>query len=83
MHYHVMAATYVSEYVIRLTFRDGTVGDVDLEHELRGPVFEPLKDIEQFKKFHIDPEFHTIIWANGADLAPEFLYQAARVTAGP
>jgi hypothetical protein len=76
-----MAATYVSGFVIKLTFRDGTVGEVDLEHELEGPVFEPLRDVEQFKKFHIDPEFHTLIWENGADLAPEFLYEQARVTA--
>ena len=81
MHYHVMAAIYVSGFVIKLTFRDRTIGEVDLEHELEGPVFEPLRDVEQFKKFRIDPEFHTLVWENGADLAPEFLYEQAHVTA--
>ncbi len=30
MNYHVIAAEYVSGYVIRLKFRDGTVGEIDL-----------------------------------------------------
>ena len=81
MKYHVMSAEYVAGYVIRLKFRDGTVGEIDLAAELTGPMFEPLRRIENFKKFKVDPEFHTLVWANGADLAPEFLRQNLRVTA--
>jgi hypothetical protein len=64
-----------------LRFRDGTVGEVDLSPELQGPVLEPLRDLKVFKQFQIHPEFHTLVWPNGADFAPEFLYHAARVTA--
>ena len=81
MKYHVLSAEYVSGYVIRLKFRDGTVGEIDLSAELTGPMFEPLREIERFKRFRVDPEFHTLVWANGADLAPEFLHQNLRVTA--
>ena len=81
MKYHVMTAEYVSGYVIRLKFRDGTVGEIDLSAELTGPMFEPLRELERFKKFSVDPEFHTLVWANGADLAPEFLHQNLKVTA--
>lgn len=71
--FHVMEAEYVSGYIIRLKFRDGTAGEIDLEPELWGEVFEPLKDLEFFKQFRIHPKFHTLVWPNDADFAPEFL----------
>lgn len=75
MFLHVTQARYLHDYVIWLRFNDGTQGEVDLEAELEGGVFGPLKDLDQFKKFHIDDEVETIVWENGADLAPEFLAQ--------
>jgi len=48
-------------------------GEVDLASELYGQVFEPLKDKEFFKSFEL--EGHTLSWVNGADFAPEFLYE--------
>jgi hypothetical protein len=81
MHYHVIEAKQISGYILRIKFRDGTEGEIDLEPELVGPMFEPLKDPDQFKLFRVDPVFHTLVWPNGADLAPEFLYQYVRVAA--
>ena len=81
MDYHVVEARYVTGYVVSLKFRDGTAGEVDLAAELRGPIFEPLRDVETFKQFRIHPDFHTLVWPNGADFAPEFLHRAVRVTA--
>ena len=71
------AAEYVGSYRLRLTFSDGKVGDIDLASELWGEVFEPLKDLELFKSFKVDQELGTVVWPNGADFAPEFLYQSA------
>ncbi len=70
MKYHVIAAEYVSGDVIRLKFRDGTAGEIDLSAELTGPLFEPLLDLETFKQFRLHSEFHTLVWPNGADLSP-------------
>jgi hypothetical protein len=81
MHYHVIEAKHVAGYTLWLRFRDGTHGEVDLGPELVGPVFEALKSVKEFKRFQIHPEFHTLVWPNGADFAPEFLYQEVRVTA--
>ena len=81
MDYHVVEARYVTGYVVWLKFRDGTAGEVDLAAELRGPIFEPLRDLETFKQLRIHPDFHTLVWPNGADFAPEFLHRAVRVTA--
>jgi Protein of unknown function (DUF2442) len=81
MHYDVIDAQYVTGYVIKLKFRDGTAGEIDLEPELWGPVFEPLRNMDLFKLFSLDPECHTLVWPNGADIAPEFLHDNVRVTA--
>lgn len=81
MDYHVTEARHVAGYVVKLKFRDGTEGEIDLGPELKGPVFELLRDPEQFKRFRVDPEFHTLVWPNGADFAPEFLHDNIRVTA--
>jgi len=81
MNYHVIEAEYISGYIIRLKFRDGTAGDIDLQSELWGEVFEPLKNLEFFKQFRIHPEFHTLTWPNDADFAPEFLHDNVRVIA--
>jgi hypothetical protein len=44
-------------------------------------VFEPLKEVEYFRKFQVHPELRTIVWPNGADFAPEFLRASLRVAA--
>ena len=70
---HVIVANYERDYVIHLKFNDGAEGFVDLANELYGEMFEPLLDKEKFQAFRVDPELNTIVWENGADLAPEFL----------
>jgi hypothetical protein len=78
---HVREAKYRHDYVIWLRFNDGAEGEVDLRDELWGDVFEPLKDVSQFRRFRADPEMQTLVWDNGADLAPEFLYEKMNVLA--
>ena len=77
----VVHAHHVRDYVVFLRFQDGVEGEVDLQPQLYGEVFEPLKDRDYFRQFRVDPDLHTIVWPNGADFAPEFLYQRAQVTA--
>jgi Protein of unknown function (DUF2442) len=77
----VIDAKLVKEFVVWVRFNDGSEGEVDLSGELEGPVFEPLKDPKVFAQFKLDPDIHTLVWPNGADLAPEFLHEHARVTA--
>lgn len=79
--YHVLEARYVGGHAVWLRFRDGTSGEIDLAAALRGPVFEPLRDPKVFRNFAIHSEFHTLVWPNGADFAPEFLHDNVRVTA--
>jgi len=80
---HVTEATYERDYLVHVKFNDGPEGFVDLADELYGEVFAPLKDVKQFKAFRVDPELKTIVWNNGADLAPEFLHDRLLVVAEP
>lgn len=68
----------VAAHKLRLTFADGTVGDVAFtEYEWRG-VLEPLREPAYFAQVRVDPESGTVAWPNGVDLAPEPLYEEAR-----
>ena len=78
---HVREARYLRDYVLWLRFNDGAEGEIDLRGELTGEVFGPLTDIEQFKRFRVDPKLQTVVWDSGADLAPEFLYENMKVLA--
>ena len=70
---HVKQAIYQSGFEVWVSFDDGTSGIVDLRDKLHGSVFEPLQDPNFFARLSVDPELDTIVWPNGADLAPEFL----------
>ena len=77
----VVEARYKHGFVVYVRFADGAAGDVDLTDELHGEIFEPLRDPAVFKEVAVHPEFCTLCWPNGADLAPEFVYEKIRVPA--
>jgi len=81
MMVEVTEVCHVRDYVVWVKFEDGTEGEVDLRPSLRGPVFDPLHNLEYFKQVRVDPELGTIVWPNGADIAPETLYERVHVTA--
>jgi len=76
MFLEVINAQYIKDFKILLEFNNGIALTVDLENELNGSVFIPLKNKEYFQKFFI--QFNTIEWDNGADFAPEYLYQIGK-----
>jgi len=62
-------------FVLQLGFDDGTTREIDVEDELWGPVFEPLRqDPELFRQVRVDEELGTIVWPNGADMDPDVLH---------
>ena len=72
----VIRAEHRGEHRIHVVFNDRTEATIDFTSWLAGPVFEPLKDVEYFKKFFVAGG--TVAWPNGADIAPETLYDRAR-----
>jgi Protein of unknown function (DUF2442) len=68
----------IGRHRLRLTFEDGTVGDVAFEDREWHGVFEPLADPAFFGQVRVDPELGTVVWPNGVDMAPEPLYAEGR-----
>ena len=62
---------YLGDYTLLCTFSTGETLKVDLTPLLSYPAFEELRDKEQFIQFGLED---TIFWKNGADIAPEYLY---------
>ena len=81
MKNRVSEVRYVRDYILFVAFVDGPSGEIDLASELDGEVFLPLKELSLFCQARVDPEMHTIVWPNGADLAPEFVRAHLRVSA--
>lgn len=71
----VIEAEYLNDYKILITFNDDVKKVVDLQEDLWGPMFEPLRDKNLFRQFRIDKNIHTIVWTNGADFSPDSLYE--------
>ncbi len=77
----ILEVKCVHDFVVHLCFADGTEGELDLRDELYGEIFEPLRDPTVFRTVYVHPEFHTLCWPNGADFAPEFLYEKVQIPA--
>jgi hypothetical protein len=58
-----------------LVFNDGVDATLNFRPWLKGPVFQPLNDLDYFRRFFVDGG--TVAWPNGADIAPETLHAQA------
>ena len=72
---HVTKVEVVGPYSLDLTFDNGIRKRVNLLRELYGEVFQPLRDPAYFAQVYLNPDSRTVTWPNGADLAPDFLFQ--------
>lgn len=73
----IIDVDYIQDYQLLITFNDGSRKRVDLKPYLIGEVFGELLDPNKFIQYGLTPV--TIEWVNGADLAPEFLYEIGTV----
>lgn len=71
----VKAVQYIKDYKLAVTFENNKTKVVDLERHLDKGVFKPLKDVSYFKTVKLDQDLDTIVWDNGADISPDFLYE--------
>jgi len=78
MFLHITSVRPCGEYTLECTFTTNETFHIDLRDELYGEVFTPLLDRERFAEVRINPDTMTVEWSNGADFAPEFLYELAQ-----
>ena len=74
MFLRITNARYLEDYKVEVSFNNGRKGIADLADALKGTMFEPLKNKSVFSRLVVDKELDTIVWSNGADLAPEYIY---------
>lgn len=74
---YVVSVRPLNDFCLEVAFDDGTQGVIDVASELYGPVFEPLRERALFAKVFVD-EFGAVCWPNGADLAPDTMYEQLR-----
>lgn len=77
MKYRAAEIATLDDYRLKVLFQDGTGGIISLGSELFRPMFEPLRDPSFFAKAAVD-KHGAICWPNGADLAPDALYEDIR-----
>jgi Protein of unknown function (DUF2442) len=71
-----------ADHCLRLRFSDGVAKEVFVRDLLQGPIFEPLKDPEYFRRVTLDTFCGTVVWPNGADMAPEALWELEDLVSG-
>jgi hypothetical protein len=75
----VVSVQPLQDYHLEVLFDDGTGGIIPLKDRLFGPMFEPLRDIAFFRQVSVD-QYGVVCWPNGADLAPDAMYEQLRST---
>lgn len=76
MFLHIDKASFVKDHTLWLEFNNGEKGQLNFKPLLEGEVFDPLKEDQFFRNFTSDGI--TVCWPNGADFAPEYLYEKLR-----
>ena len=71
----IVDVEYIKDFTMRLEFNDGKVKTIDFLPLLNGKIYEPLKSKDNFIQFGLTD--WTLEWYNGADFAPEYLYNFA------
>lgn len=77
MHY-ITDVKYESGYCLLVTFEDGDCRRIDLASHLDGEIFEPLRDMNMFRSARLNADIDTVVWDNGADMSPDFLYEIGK-----
>jgi hypothetical protein len=82
MFLHTKEVRALDNFRLYVAFNNGEAGEIDLRHRLTGTMFSPLRDPKLFATAHQHPDLETVAWANGADLAPEYLLELLKQQRG-
>jgi hypothetical protein len=79
----VLSVVPLEPYVVRVTFGDGEIRDVDIEPLLDGPVFASLRNRDEFRRVGVDEQTGAVAWPHGADLDSDVIYGVAPAAGDP
>jgi hypothetical protein len=72
----VVNAEILEEYKIEVRFNDGTEGIIDFQNIIEDDNREIIRELLNKNKFQtVRVEYDTLVWENGVDFAPEYLYE--------
>ena len=75
----VTAVEVLDGHRLLLTFEGGERREVDIASIVTfDGVFEPLREIDYFRRVRVEPDLGTITWPSGANLCPDVLYENSR-----
>jgi hypothetical protein len=74
MNLHITTAEYLHDYKLAVTFDNGCSGIADLTEVLDSGIFKALRDTNLFSQVTVDDQMKTVVWPNGLDLVPEYVY---------
>lgn len=77
MHF-VKYVEYIEDYKLVVTFENNIKKIIDLRNHLNRGIFKPLKNVSYFKTVSVDEDLDTIVWDNGADISPDFLFEIGK-----
>ena len=72
---HVIGVEPCGAHRLHLQFDDGVEGKLSFASDSWRGVFAALEDPAYFARVALDRELGTIVWPNGADIAPETLHR--------
>jgi hypothetical protein len=78
----VVDTKYIKDYTLYVKFNDNLEAELDLSDYINAKqntsILSELKDLSIFKTAKLNSDIDTVVWANGADIAPERLYDLAK-----
>jgi hypothetical protein len=76
----VVNAKIIEGYKIEVTFNDGIDGIIDFQNIIENDNREIIKELLDKNKFQtVKVEYDTLVWENGVDFAPEYLYDKIKI----
>ena len=69
----VNALEFRGDYILRLTFEDGSIKDFDCRELLDEPVYNSLHSMSFFHQ--AQALYGSVRWSAELDIAPEYLYE--------
>lgn len=76
MLYDIIDVKVIKDYIVNIIFENGVEGNINISEIIpfKG-IFAKLQDKKYFATVRVNKDLGTIVWENGADISPNYLYE--------